>query len=59
MLKVLTIVVAGVLTIITLKRVFQGLKSVQARVKARNPERPQGVTRLKQDPKTGVYYPES
>lgn len=59
MLKFLTIVVAGVLTVITLKRVFQSLKSARARVEARNPDRTPGVTRLKQDPKTGVYYPES
>jgi hypothetical protein len=58
MLKLLTIVVAGVLTVVTLKRVFQELQAHRARVMPRNPEPKRAVTRLRQDPKTGVYYPE-
>ena len=57
MLKLLTIVMAGVLTVVTLKHVFQQFKA--ARVKTRIPDPPRAVTRLRQDPKTGVYYPES
>jgi hypothetical protein len=59
MLKLLTIVVAGVLTVVTLKRVFQELEARKARVMTRNPDPPRAVTRLRQDPDTGVYYPES
>jgi hypothetical protein len=59
MLKLLTIVIAGVLTVATLKRVFQEIEAKRARVMSRNPDPSRSVTRLRQDPRTGVYYPES
>ena len=58
MLKLLTVVVAGVLTIVTLRRVFQELQAQRRRVMARKPEPPRSIGRLREDPKTGVYYPE-
>ena len=58
MLKLLAIVVAGILTVVTLRRVFQELQAQKARVMARNPDPPRAVGRLRQDPKTGVYHPE-
>jgi len=57
MLKFLTIAVAGVLTAVTLKRVIEEWNKARIGVKAKEPE-PRAVTRLKQDPRTGVYYPE-
>ena len=59
MLKILTVAVAGVLTVVTLKRIYEQLKSQKARVRTSDPRRTPAVTRLRQDPKTGVYFPES
>jgi hypothetical protein len=59
MLKLLTVIVAGILTIVTLKGIFEQLRAHKARVTARNPDPSRTVTRLRQDPRTGVYYPES
>jgi len=56
MLKLVTIVVACVLTVITVRKIMQ-LTSA-AKVKVARPTQPRAVTRLRQDPKTGVYYPE-
>ena len=58
MLKLLTMVVAGVLTVAALRRVFQQLQMQKARVMGRNPDPPRSVGRLRQDPKTGIYHPE-
>jgi hypothetical protein len=58
MLKLLAIVVASILTVITVRRVFEQLKAQRARVQTRNPDPQRTVTRLRQDPKTGIYYPE-
>ena len=55
MLKVLTIVVAGVLTFITLQRVMTELRA-RVRVRQNPTPRQRAVTRLRQDPRTGVYY---
>jgi hypothetical protein len=58
MLKLLTVFVAGVLTMVTLKRVFELLQAQKARVTTRQANPPRTVTRLRQDPQSGVYYPE-
>jgi hypothetical protein len=59
MLKTLTIAVAGILTAAALKQLMDGLNAAKARVAVRRPTHPRAVTRLRQDPKTGVYYPEA
>ncbi len=59
MLKALTITVAGVLTAAVIKQLIDGLNAAKARVAARRPIDPRAVTRLRQDPKTGIYYPEA
>ena len=59
MLKALTIAVAGILTAAAIKQVMDGLNAAKARVVAKRPADPRAVTRLRQDPKTGVYYPEA
>ena len=56
--KALTVLIAGVLTIFVLRRMMAGLDTAKARVKPRQASRPRKVTRLRQDPRTGVYYPE-
>jgi len=59
MLKLLTVFVAGVLTVVTLKRLFELLQAQRAvRVTTRQANPPNTVTRLRQDPQSGVYYPE-
>jgi hypothetical protein len=59
MLKLLAVVVAGVLTVLTIRRVMQQLSAARVRAKVERPSTPRAVTRLRQDPSTGVYYPES
>ena len=58
MLKLVTIVVACVLTVITVRKIMQ-LTASAAKVKVARPTQPRAVTRLRQDPQTGVYYPEN
>jgi hypothetical protein len=59
MLKLLTVLVAGVLTVVTLKRLLELLQAQKAvRVTTRQANPPNTVTRLRQDPQSGVYYPE-
>jgi hypothetical protein len=57
MLKLVTIVVACVLTVLTVRKIMQ-LTASAAKVKVARPSQPRSVTRLRQDPATGVYYPE-
>jgi hypothetical protein len=57
MLKLVTIVVACVLTVLTVRKIMQ-LTASAAKVKVARPSQPRSVTRLRQDPETGVYYPE-
>ena len=59
MLKALTITVAGILTAAVIKQVMDGLNAAKARVAAKRRVDPRVVTRLRQDPKTGIYYPEA
>ena len=57
MLKLVTIVVACVLTVMTVRKIMQ-LTASASKVKVARLARPRAVTRLRQDPRTGVYYPE-
>jgi len=57
MLKLVTILVACVLTVLTLRKIMQ-LSASAAKVKVARPKPQRTVTRLRQDPETGVYYPE-
>jgi hypothetical protein len=59
MLKALTIAVAGILTAAALKQLMDALNAAKARVAVRRPADSRAVTRLRQDPKTGIYYPEA
>jgi hypothetical protein len=56
--KAVSVIVASVLTVIALKRAMTMLKTMrQAKVRTQAP-RDLRPTRLRQDPQTGVYYPE-
>jgi hypothetical protein len=62
MLKILAVAVAGLVTVMMLKRVMEALQAQQAqkvRARATQNSQPRPVTRLRQDPRTGVYHPET
>ena len=54
--KVVTVIVAGVLTVLTARRLMSEMNATKARVK---PHQPNTVTKLRQDPSTGIYYPDN
>ena len=54
--KVVTVIIAGVLTILTARRLMSEVNSAKARVK---PRQDNVVTKLRQDPSTGIYYPDN
>jgi hypothetical protein len=58
MLKALTIAVAGILTAAVIKQVMDSLNAAKAKVAVKRRVDPRAVTRLRQDPRTGIYYPE-
>ena len=60
MLKALTITLAGLLLAAALKQFVDSLNAAKARVAVKRPPvDPRAVTRLRQDPKTGIYYPDA
>ena len=59
MLKALTIAVAGVLTAAVIKQVMDSLNAAKAKVAVKRRFDPRAVTRLRQDPETGIYYPDA
>ncbi len=59
MLKVITVIVAGVLSVLALRHVMRELEAAKVRVNAKPQQRPRSMTRLRQDPRTGIYYPEN
>ncbi len=60
MLKALTITLVGLLAAAALKQLVDGLNAARARVVVkRRPVDPRAVTRLRQDPSTGIYYPDA
>lgn len=52
--KVVTVLLASVLTVMAARRLMREVEAAKVRVK---PRQPNTVTRLRQDPATGVYYP--
>ena len=54
--KIVTVFIAGVLTVITARQLMSQLKAARARVK---PRQNSVVTKLRQDPSTGIYYPDN
>jgi hypothetical protein len=57
-LKMLTVAVAGVLSVLAVRQVMQVMEAQKAKAQVKRPP-PQTVTKLRQDPKTGVYFPET
>lgn len=59
-LKVLSLVVAALLSFLAVHLMLRDMQARAVRVKATSrPNRQQQVRRLRQDPRTGVYYPEA
>jgi hypothetical protein len=58
-LKAITVAVAGVLSLLALRHVMKEFEAAKVRVRAKTDPRQTRVTRLRQDPHTGVYYPET
>jgi hypothetical protein len=58
MLRALTIAVAGLVTAVVLKRAVAAIQAIQTAPKPQPTRDLRPATRLKQDPATGVYYPE-
>ena len=56
--RALTVLVAGVVTFFALKRILGEHDAAKVKVRAEQPGNPRKATRLRQDPRTGVYYPE-
>lgn len=57
MLKVLIVVAAGILTALAFRQIMSHLQLSKARVRTTTQQQP-GPKRLRQDAKTGIYYPE-
>jgi hypothetical protein len=55
--KIVSVVVVGVLTALTARRLLNEVNAAKARVPVKEPQMPIAVTKLRQDPATGVYYP--
>jgi len=59
-LKVLSLVVAALLSFLAVHLMLRDMQARAVRVKATaRPNRQPQVRRLRQDPRTGVYYPEA
>ena len=56
-LKALTLAAVALLTLFLMLFIVRQTEAVKARVRSRTPRRP-SLRRLRQDPRTGVYYPE-
>ena len=52
--KAVTVIIAGVLTVMAARRLLNEVNAARVRVK---PRQPGTVTKLRQDPSTGIYYP--
>jgi hypothetical protein len=57
-LKAVTLIVVGVLSVLAIRHVMQQVETAKAKVRTSHRRDPRAVTRLRQDPRTGVYYPE-
>ena len=59
LVKAVTVIVAGCLSFLALRHLVNGLEAAKVRVKSRQDREPRPVRRLRQDPRTGIYYPEN
>ena len=58
-LKLLSLLAAAIVSFLVIK-LMMGREMQPVRVRAnRRPQHPQQMRRLRQDPRTGIYYPEA
>ncbi len=57
-LKLLFLVAAAVLSVLALRFMMRERQAVKVKARPRNPQDLRRLRRLRQDPRTGVYYPE-
>ena len=57
-LKAITVLVVGLLSFLAIRQVMRQMQAVKVRATSYTP-RPQNRVRLRQDPRTGIYYPEN
>ena len=55
--KIVSVVVVGVLTALTARRLLNEVNAAKARVHVKKTQAQDAVTKLRQDAATGVYYP--
>lgn len=55
-LRMLTVAAAGILSVIVVRQAMQALQAQKAAPRAKAQAQP--VTRLRQDPETGIYFPD-
>ena len=57
-LKVLFLVAAAVLSLVAIRFMMRETQAVKVKARAHRPQHARHLRRLRQDPRTGVYYPE-
>jgi hypothetical protein len=58
MIRAIAIAAAGLLATYAIRKVMAANEAQRVRAKAPSPHDARAVTKLRQDPRTGVYYPE-
>ena len=58
-LKIGMMLIAGLLSLLAIRQVMREMQAVRVRATTRQAPRPHGRIRLRQDPRTGIYYPEN
>lgn len=59
LLKVITAAVAALVTVLAARRLMSEMQAAKVRVRTDDRAPRRAVTRLRQDPRTGIYYPEA
>ena len=57
-LKAITVLLAGLLSFLAIRQVMRQMQAVKVRATSQTP-RPRDRVKLRQDPRTGIYYPEN
>ncbi len=57
--KAITVLIAGLLSLLAVRHVMREMQAVKVRTQSRQARSPRSHIRLRQDPRTGIYYPEN
>jgi hypothetical protein len=58
MIRAFAIAAAGLLATYAIRKLADTMQAQRVRAQKPDPQGPRAVTKLRQDPRTGVYYPE-